>query len=273
MNNYFQKLVSFQSSEGDLKINSEGSLNKAEFDFQGKFPETIKWTLVVDSFIKNPSEESELGDEKITPEELTYFSSHKDSYFNYDDPAIMAKVKDLTKGLTNQREKIRTIHNWVSSNITHILKISSYQSVLPGGEIVFDEKKMPDYRNVSSIFQAKIGHCRHISELFIGMCRAAGIPARMIWGLISHPDVMKETGISGEHFTAEVYDQDKQTWLYVEPQLAFHYGINQFWHIISSEEEINRNTKNRIDVVDLRWNEFYKLGHQKSMLSRIEFLK
>lgn len=266
----YQSFVSLKSSSEYNKIEKDGRYNLAWFDFGKGYPDIITLEITLKNQVVNnrPGMMKSCGPD---PEGNCYYANHKDAYFDFDSLPVEAGVRSITKDSSDDMERALSLHRWVSENVTHILKIPEYQKKMPDGSIVFDTSKIPQYHKISEIYQRKIGHCHHISNLFIGMCRAAHIPARKIWGITISADVQKTAGICGEHYVAEMYDPGADSWFYVEPQDAKFFGINQFWHIIFITDELARKHQHLIDLVDIRWMEFYNLGNTGCMSYTVNY--
>jgi tetratricopeptide (TPR) repeat protein len=90
-----------------------------------------------------------------------------------------------------------------------------------------DEKatSKADFTSVDEIVQRGTGECRAWSMLFTGLCRAAGVPARPVWGLvIILPDKEHPRGKIRSHVWAEVY-LTGAGWIPVDPQDPNLFGF------------------------------------------------
>ncbi len=67
---------------------------------------------------------------------------------------------ELSKGLSHPWAKAQSFSNWIRANIRG--QIGVYTSVL-------------------TAIQKKVGDCEEMSALFVALCRASGIPARLVW--------------------------------------------------------------------------------------------
>lgn len=106
-------------------------------------------------------------------------------------PSDNMKVKDLARRITAGRKgmlpKARAVYDWVVDNTRRDPNV-------PGCGV----------GNVEATLAARSGKCADLSTLFVALCRAAGVPAREVFGLrLGRPG---QTDISnGHHCWAEFY--------------------------------------------------------------------
>jgi transglutaminase-like putative cysteine protease len=84
------------------------------------------------------------------------------------DGIVRTTANAITKGAGTDAEKARAIYDWIIENTFRDPKVA--------GCGVGDIKFMLESGNLG-------GKCADISALFVGLCRAAGIPARDVYGL------------------------------------------------------------------------------------------
>jgi transglutaminase-like putative cysteine protease len=114
------------------------------------------------------------------------------------DGIVKKVANQIVSGARTDREKVQRIYDWVV--------VSTYREPKVRGCGVGDIKTMLETNNLS-------GKCADINALFVGLCRAAGIPARDIYGVRLVPSAFgyKELGgnpasLKGaQHCRAEVY--------------------------------------------------------------------
>lgn len=272
MDTEYQTFVSLKSSPMYEKIEKNDRYNLAYFNFTKGFPEKLELEIMIHNRVVNRKpEQIQAYDQDL--DGIGHYANYKDAYYDINNPILINGVKKITKGLKNELEMVTAIHQWTQTNVKHILTIPRFQKKMPDGSVVFNTSMIPKYNKISEIYREKIGHCHHITDLFIGLCRIAHIPARKIWGLTISADINRFSGICGEHYVAEIYDPVKKEWFYVEPQDTKFFGINQFWHIISSTEELDKKYKNIIDLVGIRWIEFYYMGNTGCMSYTVSIQK
>jgi transglutaminase-like putative cysteine protease len=103
-----------------------------------------------------------------------------------------------TRGAKTDLEKTRAIYNWVVQN--------TYREPKVRGCGTGDIKDMLETGNMG-------GKCGDINALFVGLCRAAGVPARDVYGIRLVPSAFGYKELSGnpanlksaQHCRAEVY--------------------------------------------------------------------
>ncbi len=114
---------------------------------------------------------------------------HNDSVSQYlkpeetiesDDPALIKKAREITQGSKDLWEASCRLGDWVADNIN-------------GG--AFDGTALETYK-------IKSGSCGPQSKLMAALCRAAGVPTRVVWGCLYTPEY---EGSFGHHAWNEVY--------------------------------------------------------------------
>jgi Transglutaminase-like superfamily len=114
------------------------------------------------------------------------------------DGIVRETALEATKGAKTDLEKVRGIYNWVVKNTFREPKVRGCGT----GDI----KDMLETGNMG-------GKCGDINGLFVGLCRAAGIPARDVYGIRLVPSTFGYKELSGDpanlksaqHCRAEVF--------------------------------------------------------------------
>lgn len=113
------------------------------------------------------------------------------------DGIVRETSMDVTKGAKGSMEKAHAIYDWVVDN--------TFRDPKTRGCGVGDIKFMLESRNLS-------GKCADLNALFVGLCRASGVPARDVYGVRVADSVRgyKSLGKSGDitkaqHCRAEFY--------------------------------------------------------------------
>ena len=123
---------------------------------------------------------------------------------------IVRKVAgQIVAGAASDREKAQRIYDWVV--------VSTYREPKVRGCGAGDIKAMLESGNLS-------GKCADINALFVGLCRAAGVPARDIYGVRLVPSAFGYRELGGnpanlkgaQHCRAEVYLQ-AHGWVAMDP--------------------------------------------------------
>jgi transglutaminase-like putative cysteine protease/thiol-disulfide isomerase/thioredoxin len=145
--------------------------------------------------------------QSATPEELAL--ALKSTEFIPTDGIVAATAKSVVAGKTTDVDKTRAIYEWVVGN--------TYREPTVRGCGVGDIKGMLETRNMG-------GKCADLNALFVGLCRASGIPARDIYGIRVAKSAFpyKELGAGSadiskaQHCRAEVYLTDFG-WVAMDP--------------------------------------------------------
>ncbi|MCA8974512.1 MAG: nuclear transport factor 2 family protein [Planctomycetes bacterium] len=104
-----------------------------------------------------------------------------DRYCQSDDPVLIAHARQLTGDATDSWDAACRLSRWVAENIDY---------AIPGGG---DARKT---------FDTRAGECGAHSMLLAALCRAVGIPARVVWGCMYVPNA---GGAFGQHGWTEVH--------------------------------------------------------------------
>jgi transglutaminase-like putative cysteine protease len=123
---------------------------------------------------------------------------------------IVRKVsKQIVLGARDDREKVQRIYDWII--------VSTYREPKVRGCGEGDIKTMLETGNLS-------GKCADINSLFVGLCRAAGVPARDIFGVRLVPSAFKYRALGAnpaslkgaQHCRTEVYLKE-HGWVAMDP--------------------------------------------------------
>lgn len=123
---------------------------------------------------------------------------------------IDKKAKEITAGDKTDREKAKSIYNWVGSNIKYDYNkadmVMSSDNVTNSGAI--------------PAFKEREGICFDYACLYVAMCRAVGLNVRMVMG----------EAYNGEEYIShawnEVYLKNEGRWIKVDP--TFYVAGNYF---------------------------------------------
>lgn len=125
------------------------------------------------------------------------------------DGIVRDTAREVTKGAKTDVEKVQRLYNWVVQN--------TYREPKVRGCGTGDIKTMLETQNFG-------GKCGDINGLFVGLARAAGVPARDVYGIRLVPSAFgyKELGgnpaslKSAQHCRAEVWLRD-YGWTAMDP--------------------------------------------------------
>ena len=125
------------------------------------------------------------------------------------DGIVRTTALQATKGAKTDEQKARAIYDWVVSN--------AYRDPKVRGCGEGDIKTMLETGNLG-------GKCADLNALFVGLCRAVGLPARDVYGIRLAPSAFGYKELSGnpaslkgaQHCRAEVYLQ-AHGWVAMDP--------------------------------------------------------
>jgi Transglutaminase-like superfamily/Domain of Unknown Function with PDB structure (DUF3857) len=107
---------------------------------------------------------------------ITYFNTLADQYAWYrqlvnqignEPTALKIKAQELTKNITGDFEKVKTIYQWVQDNIRYI----AYEDGIAG----FKPEKAQE------VLRKKYGDCKGMANLLAEMLKSMGYDARLCW--------------------------------------------------------------------------------------------
>lgn len=129
------------------------------------------------------------------------------------DGEVKAKAEEITKGKTTVLEKARAIYDWIIENMN---RDESVKGCGTG--------------DVCTLLSSKAGKCTDINSVFVGLCRAAGIPARETFGVrINAEDITKN-----QHCWAQFY-LPGTGWVFADPADVLKAVLKNNWSKDSDE--------------------------------------
>ncbi len=166
-------------------------------------------------------------------------------YIDCEEEDILSKALEITEGLSSNMEKAKKIQQYV---IAHVEFNQEYSKS-------FDIK-------ASKTLEQGCGTCMNFSRLYVALCRAAGLPARTIWGIIYS---YEDNGIYDNHHQwAEVYDEAGiwHTCDFNYTRVYFSNNMNYLDLIYAPEENsiITGNKKSAILLKELEWFHDYPVA-------------
>jgi transglutaminase-like putative cysteine protease/tetratricopeptide (TPR) repeat protein len=143
-----------------------------------------------------------------------------------DDPILIDKAEEITKGSKDSWEAATKLSKWVAENIHY---------AIPGGG------------TARKTYDIRAGECGAHSLLLAAFCRAVGIPARVVWGAMYAPNY---GGGFGQHGWNEIY-MGKNGWIQVDAT-AFEPDYVDAGHIRIAELQSVTTAFNgkKIEVLD-----------------------
>lgn len=176
-----------------------------------RFPAGVKPLLTLTSRVETKDHAVDLSRPGRAPkagrEELEHFL--RPTKLLPTDGIVMARAADVTRGAKSDVEKARSIYEWIVDNTQRNPKTRGCGA----GDIRF----MLESGDLT-------GKCADLNALYVGLARAAGLPARDVYGIrVARAELgYKSLGTSSENVTksqhcrAEVY-LDGYGWVPVDP--------------------------------------------------------
>jgi len=190
-------------------------------DSQGNKMLYIEWGADADAANRKASCSFKVSRQEIKSPELVEegeIGSDMDEYLKESstiplDGEVKATAEEITKGKETVLDKARAIYDWVIANMNRD------ESVTGCGT-----------GDVCALLVSKGGKCTDINSVFVGLCRAAGIPAREMFGVR-----INDTTITGnQHCWAEFY-LPGTGWVLADPADVLKAVLKNEWEKDSAE--------------------------------------
>lgn len=176
-----------------------------------EFPAGVKPVLTLTSRVATRNYETDLSTPGKRPKadraELEYYL--RSTKLLPTDGIVKARSTEITRGANSDLAKARAIYEWIVDNTSRNPKtlgcgIGDIRLMLESGDLG--------------------GKCADINALYVGLARAAGVPARDLYGIRVAPSALgyKSLGTASpnitkaQHCRAEVY-LDEYGWVPVDP--------------------------------------------------------
>ncbi len=122
--------------------------------------EAVIFVEVEKSFIKPPEDPSTLVIPKRVPKDLNWFMGES-PYIETQDRQLRKIITDIkAQQPENAWRQIELYYDWVRDNI---------------------EYRNGDIRSTKVAIKEKWGDCEEMTSVFVALCRASNVPARMVW--------------------------------------------------------------------------------------------
>lgn len=196
-NIFFQEPYAIDKKTVSLVVPAWMKVEIREFNFKGfsikaskenKGDETV-YTYTLTGIPASPNESNAPGPTYTQPHilvmcksaspdgtPLTYFNTLADQYKWYrtllletgNDAAVLkAKAEELTKGMTDDLQKVKAIYQWVMDNVRYI----AYEDGIAGFK--------PD--KAQEVLRKKYGDCKGMGNLMAGMLKSIKLDGRVCW--------------------------------------------------------------------------------------------
>ena len=167
-----------------------------------------------------------------------------DEFIESDDPVLIKKAQEITKGSKDSWEAACHLSKWVAENIGY---------AIPGG------------MTARKTYDLKAGECGAHSILLAAFCRSVGIPARVVWGCMYVPNY---GGAFGQHGWSEIY-MGRAGWITVDATAneidyvdSGHIRIGEYQSMVTA-----LNPK-KMEVLDFKAGSM-KMGQAEEPASRM----
>lgn len=210
-----QRVLEMTCSAQPLRIFNDGANSYAEFELLNpaeKTSLTISYkTRIWKNDYASVAKKGTLFTQMYAPEDLL-----PEKYIEADNPAIMQKAKSLASRDTTKM--LKNIYEYVAKWISY--------------------KETPFTYGALKAFENRWGDCTEFASLFVALCRANGIPARVISGLTT------DFGNTPFHNWAEVY-MHKYGWVAFDPTVGndatFKEMKNKYIYLSNQQNDKNLN--------------------------------
>ena len=206
----FQKTLSnkVQADGGNARVLKSGDVADDMAIVSARFPAGVHPVLMLTSIVSTRNyAASQANSAKPSGAELQHF--RRPTKLLPTDGIVNSTALEITTGRTTDLDKARAIYAWIVENTTRNPKTLGCGR----GDIRF----MLESRDLS-------GKCADLNSLFVGLARAAGLPARDVYGIRTAKSELgyKSLGASSDkvtksqHCRAEVYIES-MGWVPVDP--------------------------------------------------------
>ena len=193
-----QSLESSYSSNGTARMEDDNATG-ARMLFVDFAADQAKPFVELTSRIRTRSRAQDWGQKTAVAEDaatLKYWTQPTDLLPL--DGIVRTTAQEATRGAKTDVEKVQKIYDWIVTN--------TYREPKVRGCGEGDIKTMLETNNLG-------GKCADLNALFVGLCRAAGVPARDVYGLRLAPSAFGYRELGGnsaslkgaQHCRAEVY--------------------------------------------------------------------
>ncbi|CAM8625690.1 COG1305 Transglutaminase-like enzymes, putative cysteine proteases [Comamonadaceae bacterium] len=193
-----QSLESSYSSNGSARMEDDNATG-ARMLFVDFAADQAKPFVELTSRIRTRSRAQDWGQKTAVAEDaatLKYWTQPTDLLPL--DGIVRTTAQEATRGAKTDVEKVQKIYDWIVTN--------TYREPKVRGCGEGDIKTMLETNNLG-------GKCADLNALFVGLCRAAGVPARDVYGLRLAPSAFGYRELGGnsaslkgaQHCRAEVY--------------------------------------------------------------------
>ena len=110
----------------------------------------------------------EIYEKRASSNQALEYYLEPDNLVDCDNPVIKAKALEITKGITDDYEKVKAVHDWVAENIWY-----DYDGLY---------QKSPIEYVASDVLESKKSVCQGFADLAAALLRSLGIPTKVTNG-------------------------------------------------------------------------------------------
>lgn len=150
------------------------------------------------------------GTDVAYPDSVKEYITKESQYVKWDNELVKSYATTAVGSATDTLSKAKAIYEWTIHNLARIdngEKIGDYTFEVEGCGYGDTVKILTDLQNHGIAG----GHCTDINSTFVALCRAAGIPAREMFGIR-----MNDNATGGQHCWAEFY-LPGTGWVFADP--------------------------------------------------------
>ncbi len=203
---YMKLKVEIQPTGINLK---REDLNVPGQKFDGTIVDNLVKGIIEIQHERYSGENAPLFPPDYTGDEMLFHYIQASDNIQSDDPVLIRKAEEITRGAENSWEASIRLSKWVAENIHY---------AIPGGG------------SAKGAYEMRAGECGAHSMLLAAFCRAVGIPARVVYGGMYVPN---KGGAFGQHAWNEIY-MGQAGWIPVDAT-AFETDFVDAGHIRISE--------------------------------------
>lgn len=167
------------------------------------FNETFYCTI---SGISSHINRSSVGQYNTTDSEYI-LNTRSERFIGADNPQIKEVANEIVGNTTNPYDKSYLIYNWTLAHMRYV--------------------KSKDTHNALWALETRSGDCWEYSVLFSALCRAEGIPTRLVWGYL----LEEENSFSYDFLlkTSDIRDVNIERYLYWKRKVGTLNPIGHAW--------------------------------------------
>lgn len=192
------------------QIYNDGTTQYAEFNFPQIGNQTLNIGIIGDAKVRTYDLNiAKLVNKNLTPETNLNRYLEEEQYIEVNDPTVQYFASKI-EGETTE-EIVQNIYEFIQNHMTY--------------------KIIPNISGAKKALNDKVGKCSEYSAIMVALCRAKGIPARIVIGNIAREQMTK-------HNWVEVYFNE-YGWVTFDPTtMPMVYNIYQNGKLVRQEKKM-----------------------------------